>query len=232
MVQDSIFETSGLPLALWYSWAGVIVWLLLVLGVIALLVTLLERTAKMIDGSVGARSTRDCRQTGAREGKVFACPSGMRHAARATGDGSGVEDAMCNLVLLLPLFGLAVFWSWPPAVAVPVYLAVLVVSAGVYYLALVAMRLPVRTGREALSGARGKVVSVASGELRVRVRSEVWRARASDKLSLGDPVEVQGIDGLTLKVKRIAEGAQSAGADHQRGSVGMPHGAPPVGGPG
>ena len=54
---------------------------------------------------------------------------------------------MCHLVLLLPLFGLAVFWLWPPAVAVPVYLAVLVVSAGVYYLALVAMRLPV-TARE------------------------------------------------------------------------------------
>jgi len=48
---------------------------------------------------------------------------------------------MCHLVLLLPLFGLTVFWLWPPAVAIPVYLVVLAVSAGVYYLTLVAMRL-------------------------------------------------------------------------------------------
>ena len=137
---------------------------------------------------------------------------------------------MCHLVLLLPLFGLAVFWLWPPAVAVPVYLVILFLSAGVYYLAIVAMRLPVTVGREALAGARGKVVSLDSEELRVRVRSEVWRARASEKLSLGDPVEVQEIAGLTLKVKRIAEGAQSTGAVHQRGSVGGPRGAPPVGG--
>ena len=95
---------------------------------------------------------------------------------------------MCHLVLLLPLFGLTVFWLWPPAVAGPVNLVVLVISAGVYYLALVAMRLPVTVGPEALAGARGKVVRVESGELQVRVRSEVWDASTSEKLSLGDPI--------------------------------------------
>jgi membrane protein implicated in regulation of membrane protease activity len=137
---------------------------------------------------------------------------------------------MCHLVLLLPLFGLTVFWLWPPAVAVPVYLVVLAVSAGVYYLTFVAMRLPVTVGREALAGTRGKVVSVDSGELRVRAQSEVWRASASEKLRLGDPVEVRGIDGLTLKVKRIGEGAQSKGADQRRGSAGEPHRAYPADG--
>jgi hypothetical protein len=64
---------------------------------------------------------------------------------------------MCHLVLLLPLFGLTVFWLWPPAVAIPVYLIVLVVSAGAYYLTSAAMRLPVTAGREALVDARGKI---------------------------------------------------------------------------
>ena len=137
---------------------------------------------------------------------------------------------MCHLVLLLPLFGLTVFWLWPPAVAVSVYLVVLFLSASVYYLALVAMRLPLTAGREALAGARGKVVSLDSGELRVRVQSEVWRASASEKVNLGDPVEVQGIDGLTLKVKRIGDGAQSNGADQQRGSFEGRHDAYPAGG--
>jgi len=40
MVQDSTFEPSWLPLVPCYSWAGLLVWLLLALGVIALLVTL------------------------------------------------------------------------------------------------------------------------------------------------------------------------------------------------
>lgn len=109
---------------------------------------------------------------------------------------------MCHLVLLLPLFGLTVFWIWPPAVAAPVYLVVVAVSAGVYYLTFVSMRLPVTAGPETLAGARGKVVSMKSGELRVRVQSEVWGANASEILHLGDPVEVTRVDGLTLNVKR------------------------------
>ena len=94
------------------------------------------------------------------------------------------------------------FWLWPPAVAAPVYLVVLAVSAGVYYLAFVALRLPVTVGPETLAGARGQVVSVESGELRVRVQSEVWRASTIQGLNLGDAVEVKGIDGLTLNVRR------------------------------
>lgn len=114
---------------------------------------------------------------------------------------------MCHLVLLLPLFGLPVFWLWPPAVAVPAYLVVAVVSAGVYYLTFVALRLPVTAGPETLVGARGQVVGVESGDLQVRVQSELWRASANESLDPGESVEVQGIDGLTLKVRRPGDGS-------------------------
>ena len=46
MVQDSLFETSWLPFVPCYSWAGLLVWLLLALGVIALLVTLFRENRK------------------------------------------------------------------------------------------------------------------------------------------------------------------------------------------
>lgn len=40
MVHDGLFEASWLPLLPCYSWAGLLVWLLLALGVIALVVSL------------------------------------------------------------------------------------------------------------------------------------------------------------------------------------------------
>lgn len=104
--------------------------------------------------------------------------------------------------LLLPLFGLPVFWLWPPAIAVLIYLVVVAVSVGMYYLSIVALRLPVTVGSETLAGARGQVVSVESGALWVRVQSEMWIASTSERLSVGDPVEVQGLDGLAFKVRR------------------------------
>lgn len=42
MVHDSLFEASWIPLVPCYSWAGLLVWLLLVLGVIAFFVSLLK----------------------------------------------------------------------------------------------------------------------------------------------------------------------------------------------
>jgi hypothetical protein len=44
MAYDSLFETSWLPLLPCYSWAGLLVWLLLAVGVIALLVTLFRES--------------------------------------------------------------------------------------------------------------------------------------------------------------------------------------------
>jgi len=46
MTHDSLFETSWLPLVPCYSWAGLLVWLLLALGVIALFVSLVKEWRK------------------------------------------------------------------------------------------------------------------------------------------------------------------------------------------
>lgn len=107
---------------------------------------------------------------------------------------------MCHLILLLPFFGLPVFWLLPLALAIPVYLVILLLSAWVYYYTILAMRRKVTVGPETLLHCHGEVLSSSDGVLRVRVQSELWRARSADTLLTGESIEVVGVDGLTLQV--------------------------------
>ena len=110
---------------------------------------------------------------------------------------------MCHLLLLLPILALAVLWFFPPAVSVPIYAIVAVLSVAVYIAALRGMRKPVVTGKEQILRAKGVVVSAESEALVVRVQGERWTARSADEsLRPGDGVRVVGIDGLVLRVTR------------------------------
>jgi membrane-bound serine protease (ClpP class) len=62
---------------------------------------------------------------------------------------------------------------------------------------------PVVTGNEALIGAAGEAVSWLGGEGRVRVKGEIWRARAATPLAAGTAVKVVSRDGLVLLVETI-----------------------------
>jgi len=73
-----------------------------------------------------------------------------------------------------------------------------VVGAG-----LRAQRLPVRTGREMMLGmATPAVGRIDSTGGRVFVEGEWWNAVSETPIESDEPVEIVGIDGLTLKVKR------------------------------
>jgi len=65
---------------------------------------------------------------------------------------------------------------------------------------IAARRQPVRVGPEEIVGMQGVVQP--SGQ--VFVRGELWRARSAEKLEPGDRVAVDELDGLTLRVHRIA----------------------------
>jgi membrane protein implicated in regulation of membrane protease activity len=63
-----------------------------------------------------------------------------------------------------------------------------------------------QTGPDTLIGARGRVVKALSPEGAVRVGAERWKARmeeADQKAAEGETVEVTGIRGLTLLVRRL-----------------------------
>jgi membrane-bound serine protease (ClpP class) len=65
---------------------------------------------------------------------------------------------------------------------------------------------PVVTGSEALIGAEGEALSWDGGEGRVRVKGEIWLARAKAPLAAGTPIKVVKRDGLIL----LVEAAQRA----------------------
>lgn len=54
----------------------------------------------------------------------------------------------------------------------------------------------------AMIGSRGVVASFANGAGSVKVQDTVWRAVSDDPLEAGQEVEVLGVDGSTLRVKR------------------------------
>lgn len=110
---------------------------------------------------------------------------------------------MCHLILILPLLALPVFWLLPPGAAIPLYGAALAVTAGVYVLAVKAMRKPVCTGKEDLLHEVGTVRAVRGDTLTVWVKSELWSAEDGDEaVAVGDAVEVLAVDGLMLRVRK------------------------------
>jgi membrane-bound ClpP family serine protease len=100
------------------------------------------------------------------------------------------------------------------AVIVAVVLAALAVSGAWLAIAtrkaLATRRLRSASGREALAGRCGVVRSWQNGDGQVFVDGALWRARPSwpdseEHLAPGDPVVVEGVNGLTLAVRRAEE---------------------------
>ena len=118
---------------------------------------------------------------------------------------------MCHIVLMLPLLALPIFWLWPVSVTVPVYGVIVLISAGVYYLAIQAMRRPVEIGQEKLLGSTGEVVHAEERAARIRVEGEIWMGRAAESLHNGDRVEVVGMEGLVVRVRRLNTDGDAAG---------------------
>jgi len=89
-------------------------------------------------------------------------------------------------------------------ISLPVVLTLAAISAAVILLvtnlALKSRRLPVVSGAEELPGARGVAVEAFTGEGTVRVRGELWSARANQPLRRGQAVRVVERDGLILLV--------------------------------
>lgn len=122
---------------------------------------------------------------------------------------NGLYD-MCHIALLLPLLALPVLWIWPLAVSVPVYAVVALVSALVYWYAILAMRRPVETGAEGMIGATGEVAEGHGTSFVVRIGGEIWSGRSAAALHPGDRVEVIAVERLVLMVRRLDAAAPSS----------------------
>jgi len=107
---------------------------------------------------------------------------------------------MCHLVLFLPVFALPVFWLLPWPEATGVYVAVLALSAWLYYVIIKLMHRPSVIGEHTLIGRCGTVVQAEGSCGLARIGRELWRIESSRDLRDRDPVTVTGRRGLVLQV--------------------------------
>jgi len=77
-----------------------------------------------------------------------------------------------------------------------------VIVAWIFYVGVKAQFKRVKTGKEALIGARGLATSDLKPKGEVRVMGEFWEATAKDTtIAVGQAVEVVGMEGMFLVVK-------------------------------
>ena len=104
-------------------------------------------------------------------------------------------------MLLLGAIALALF-VLPPAWGLAVIVAAAVVEvAEVGFWIRFLRRYRVQTGAEGLVGATAEVIEACAPRGRVRLRGELWSARAGSELAVGERVRVTAVDGLTLEVE-------------------------------
>ena len=91
-------------------------------------------------------------------------------------------------------------------IALPLILSLAAVSAGLLILVLALLvksrRQTAVSGIGTLVGERGDIVDIRHGNAMVRIHGELWRARSTSPLALGDRVRVTAAEGLDLEVTK------------------------------
>ena len=112
-----------------------------------------------------------------------------------------LDDAAVALIVLLILW----FLKIPISLPIIIFLVLLFVVAvlAMHRLVIPALHKKVATGSEGMIGLKGKVIEPLVPEGVIRVSGEYWKARSDDEnIAVGEQVEILGLDGFTLKVKR------------------------------
>ena len=112
--------------------------------------------------------------------------------------------SMHHLILLLPLFGIIVFWLLPLNIAVPVYMFIIIISGLMYWAIIRAIRKIPRS--PSFIGDKARVVSKLDtkdmAQYMVEVHGELWEAISPDVLNVGDTVTITNVKGIILTVQR------------------------------
>jgi len=112
----------------------------------------------------------------------------------------GVISIVLGSLMLINTPELPMPISWKvivPVVAATTGIFAFAISAGIR----AQLRQPA-TGSEGLIGKVGVVRTPVDPEGQVFVRGEIWRAVSEDRIGEGEQVQVVGVDGLTLRVRR------------------------------
>ena len=123
---------------------------------------------------------------------------------------------MHHLRLLLPLLALGLFFLFPWWLALLLYVPLLIGSLFAYWKALQAQRASPFTGREAMIGDRAVVATTTDNKTAVHYHGETWRAISSHPAHPGQQVIIEGIEGLTLRVRPLRKRMDNGRGGPQR----------------
>lgn len=105
-------------------------------------------------------------------------------------------------ILLLLVTGLILFLFLAPAQATLLFIPLFVIFLWLAWLTWKDMRRPVSTGMEGMMGSKAQVVTRTSDGAKVLLRGELWDAVCSDDLSVGETVQVTGLERMKLVVRK------------------------------
>ena len=108
-------------------------------------------------------------------------------------------------MLLVVAILLTVFVLSPPVGIAVMVLAAMVEVGEVLFWRRFLRRYRVSTGAEALVGETVQVVEDCDPIGRVRIRGELWNARAAQPLAAGATARVTAVDGLTLEIAPVGD---------------------------
>ncbi|MCR4438359.1 MAG: nodulation protein NfeD [bacterium] len=83
------------------------------------------------------------------------------------------------------------------------------ITTGLFFFFAMGMALKAKmtkptTGKEGLIGEKGVVVTDLAPEGQVRLHGEIWSAYSDEPIPAGQKIQVVGVDGMSLKVKKFA----------------------------
>lgn len=82
---------------------------------------------------------------------------------------------MCHLILEMPIIGSGVVWFWPLPVALPVYRGIRIVSGGLRFVAIRAMKCGVQTGAGGMAQRIAQVIDSRDSHERIEVEGRSGR---------------------------------------------------------
>jgi membrane protein implicated in regulation of membrane protease activity len=121
---------------------------------------------------------------------------------------------MCHVLFAFPFIGLVLFWLLPLEQAVLLYSLLLIVCSVLFWLTWKDFWRPVRTGVEGMVGGKAEVIQNGNGIVKVFFKGETWDAISAEDLSVGQTVEITGVERMRLVVRRpIDLGGRSPGLE-------------------
>jgi len=112
-----------------------------------------------------------------------------------------LDDAAALLLVILLLRFMKIQIPLPIVILIAILAGALIFM--IHKVVILDFRRRPVTGREGMIGTKGRVVKTLSPIGTIIVGSEYWRAKSvNGSIGVGEDVEIVGLDGLTLKVKR------------------------------